>query len=221
MTTTEEVILRERQFLLQTYNRYPGRLERGKGVFLFDLEGKKYLDFVAGLGVNALGHAHPRIVKTIRDQAARADPPVQPLLQRISGTPRRETLLALRPASRLFLEQRHRSHRRFDQTGAPRQTPHRRAGEKSTGRASKAPITAATFGSMSLTGQDKYRKGFEPLLEEVTFVPRNDVEALRAAVNDKPAPSCSNRFLAKAEFYECSVDFLKECRALADRSKSP
>src|SRR6202166_3870790 len=72
MTTAEEVIQRERQFLLQTYSRYPLVIARGKGVFLFDLDGKKYLDFVAGLGVNALGHTHPRIVKTIREQAARA-----------------------------------------------------------------------------------------------------------------------------------------------------
>ena len=50
MTTTEEIIDRERRFLLPTYNRYPLVLERGKGVFLFDLEGNRYLDFVAGLG---------------------------------------------------------------------------------------------------------------------------------------------------------------------------
>jgi len=72
MTTSDEVIQYERNFLLQTYNRYPLALGRGKGVFLFDLDGKRYLDFVAGLGVNALGHAHPRIVRTIREQAARA-----------------------------------------------------------------------------------------------------------------------------------------------------
>ena len=57
MTTTEEVIQRERQFLLQTYNRYPLVIERGKGVFLFDLDGKKYLDFVAGLGGTFNGSA--------------------------------------------------------------------------------------------------------------------------------------------------------------------
>src|ERR1700751_941966 len=71
MTTFEQIIDLERRYLLHTYNRYPVSFERGKGVFLFDFEGKKYLDFVAGLGVNALGHAHPRIVKTIREQAAR------------------------------------------------------------------------------------------------------------------------------------------------------
>src|SRR5690348_17469174 len=71
MTNLEQIVDLERRYLLQTYNRYPVAFERGKGVFLYDTEGKKYLDFVSGLGVNALGHAHPRIVKTIREQSAR------------------------------------------------------------------------------------------------------------------------------------------------------
>src|SRR5256885_14016382 len=71
MNTFEQIAERERQFLLQTYNRYPVVLSRGKGVFVYDIEGHRYLDFVAGLGVNALGHAHPRVVKTIREQAAK------------------------------------------------------------------------------------------------------------------------------------------------------
>src|SRR5438876_1478097 len=71
MDDSTAILERERRFLLQTYNRYPIVLSRGKGVFLYDLEGKRYLDFVAGLGVNALGHAHPRIVKTIRAQAGK------------------------------------------------------------------------------------------------------------------------------------------------------
>src|SRR5215469_9229378 len=60
----------ERQFLLQNYARYPLLIARGKGCFVYDLEGRRYLDFITGIGVNALGHAHPRIVKTIREQAA-------------------------------------------------------------------------------------------------------------------------------------------------------
>src|SRR3984885_15021978 len=71
MNTLEQIAELERRYLLSTYNRYPVVLERGKGVFVYDIEGKKYLDFVSGIGVNALGHAHPRIVKTIREQAAR------------------------------------------------------------------------------------------------------------------------------------------------------
>src|ERR1700678_4532892 len=71
MARLEQIVDLEKRFLLPTYNRYPVAFERGKGVFLYDFEGKKYLDFVAGLGVNALGHAHPRIVKAIREQSAR------------------------------------------------------------------------------------------------------------------------------------------------------
>src|ERR1700752_3665727 len=71
MSRLEEIIELEKRYLIPTYSRYPVAFEKGKGVFLFDFEGKEYLDFVSGLGVNALGHAHPRIVKTIREQAAR------------------------------------------------------------------------------------------------------------------------------------------------------
>src|SRR5437016_12154936 len=71
MSRQDQIVELEKRYLLPTYNRYPIALEKGKGVFVFDFEGNKYLDFVSGLGVNALGHAHPRIVKTIRDQAAK------------------------------------------------------------------------------------------------------------------------------------------------------
>src|SRR3954464_1392791 len=60
----------EREYLLQNYARYPLVLARGKGCYVYDLEGKRYLDFITGIGVSALGHAHPKIVKVIRDQAA-------------------------------------------------------------------------------------------------------------------------------------------------------
>src|SRR5215467_12679946 len=71
MSRMEQIAELERRYLLPTYNRYPLAIERGKGVYVFDFEGRKYLDLVAGLGVNALGHAHPRIVKVIREQAAK------------------------------------------------------------------------------------------------------------------------------------------------------
>src|SRR3984957_5918626 len=71
MKTFEQIADLEKRYLLGTYNRYPIVLTRGKGVFLYDIDDRRYLDFVSGLGVNALGHAHPRIVKAIREQAAK------------------------------------------------------------------------------------------------------------------------------------------------------
>src|SRR5262249_56970469 len=65
----QDVIDVERSYVLQNYARYPLVLGRGKGCYVYDLSGKRYLDFISGIGVNSLGHAHPRIVKVLRDQA--------------------------------------------------------------------------------------------------------------------------------------------------------
>jgi acetylornithine/succinyldiaminopimelate/putrescine aminotransferase len=73
---------------------------------------------------------------------------------------------------------------------------------------------------MSLTGQDKYRKGFEPLLEDVKFVPRDDLEALRAVVNDNTCAIVLEPIFGEGGIHECSVDFLNECRALADQHRA-
>src|SRR5689334_23737206 len=181
MANLQELIERERQYLLQTYNRYPVAFERGKGVFLFDFEGKKYLDFVSGLGVNALGHAHPRIVKTIRDQAAKLVHVSNLYYHEYQGL-LAEKLCTLSGLNRAF----------FSNSGTEaiegssklaRLAGHRAGGEaKSQLVALQGSYHGRTFGAMSLTGQDKYRKGFEPLLDEVKFVPRDDLDALRAAV---------------------------------------
>src|SRR6266853_7575 len=65
-------LLDAEQFLLPTYKRPPVVMTRGRGACVFDSSGKKYLDFLGGIAVNALGHAHPRIVRVIRREAARA-----------------------------------------------------------------------------------------------------------------------------------------------------
>jgi acetylornithine/N-succinyldiaminopimelate aminotransferase len=219
MIAAEEVIQREKQFLLQTYNRYPLVIERGKGVFLFDFDGKKYLDFVAGLGVNALGHAHPRIVKTIREQAARAIHLSNLYYNEYQGR-LAEKLCALSGLQRAF----------FSNSGTEaiegsiklaRLAGHRSGGEaKSQLIALEGSYHGRSFGSMSVTGQDKYRKGFEPLLEDVKFVPRNDIEALRAVVTDSTCAIVLEPIFGEGGIYECSVEFLKECRTLADRHRA-
>jgi len=219
MTTTDEVIQRERTFLLQTYNRYPLVVERGKGVFIFDLAGKRYLDFVAGLGVNALGHAHPRIVRTIREQAARVIHLSNLYYNEYQGL-LAHRLCELSGLQRVF----------FSNSGTEaiegalklaRLAGHRAGGEsKSRLVALDGSYHGRTFGAMSLTGQDKYRKGFEPLLENVTFVPRNDLEALRRALNDDVCAIVLEPIFGEGGIRECSVEFLRECRTLADRYRA-
>ena len=219
MPDTNEIIERERQFLLQTYHRYPLVLQRGKGVFLYDLDGKRYLDFVAGLGVNALGHAHPRIVKVIREQAARVIHLSNLYYNEFQGL-LAEKLCRLSGLQRAF----------FSNSGTEaiegsiklaRLAGHRAGGEaKSQLVGLEGSYHGRTFGAMSLTGQDKYRKGFEPLLEDVKFVPRDDLESLRTAVNDNTCAIVLEPIFGEGGIYECSVEFLRECRALADRHRA-
>ncbi len=219
MTTTDEIIERERRFLLPTYNRYPIALERGKGVFLYDREGNRYLDFVAGLGVNALGHAHPRVVKAIREQSARAIHFSNLYYHEFQGR-LAEKLCQLSGLRRAF----------FSNSGTEaiegsiklaRLAGHRVGGEaKSQLVALEGSYHGRTFGAMSLTGQDKYRKGFEPLLEDVRFVPRNDLNALRAAVDDHTCAIVLEPIFGEGGIYECSTAFLQECRAAADRHRA-
>src|ERR1039458_8711752 len=182
MPNLQQIADLEKRFLLPTYNRYPVAFERGKGVFLFDFEGRKYLDFIAGLGVNALGHSHPRIVKTIREQAAKLIHVSNLYYNEYQGQ-LAERLCQLSGLDRVF----------FSNSGTDamegaiklaRLAGHRAGGDaKCQLVALQGSYHGRTFGAMSLTGQDKYRKGFEPLLDNVTFVEQNNIESLRSAVN--------------------------------------
>jgi acetylornithine/N-succinyldiaminopimelate aminotransferase len=214
----EQIAERERQFLLQTYNRYPVVLTRGKGVFVWDIAGKRYLDFVSGLGVNALGHAHPRIVKAIREQAAKLVHVSNLYYHEYQGL-LAEKLCGLSGLNRAF----------FSNSGTEaiegsiklaRLAGHRAGGEaKCRLVALEGSYHGRTFGALSLTGQAKHRKGFEPLLEDVTFVKQNDLDGLRVAVNDNTCAIVLEPIFGEGGIYECSVEFLRECRALADRHR--
>jgi len=219
MKTFEQIAELERRYLLGTYNRYPIVLTRGKGVFLYDLEDRRYLDFVSGLGVNALGHAHPRIVKTIREQAGKLIHVSNLYYHEYQGA-LAEKLCTLSGLSRAF----------FSNSGTEAIEGSiklaRLAGHRAGG-AAKCRLVALegsyhgrTFGALSLTGQDKHRKGFEPLLEEVTFVAQNDAEGLRAAVDDNTCAIVLEPIFGEGGIYECSVEFLRECRAAADRHRA-
>jgi acetylornithine/N-succinyldiaminopimelate aminotransferase len=221
MSRLDQIAALEKRFLLPTYNRYPVGFERGKGVFLYDFEGKKYLDFVAGLGVNALGHAHPRIVKTIREQADRAIHLSNLYYNEYQGQlAERLCQLSGLNFDRVF----------FSNSGTEAMEGAiklaRLAGHKAGG-AAKCQLVALegsyhgrTFGAMSLTGQEKYRKGFEPLLENVTFVAQNDIEALHAAVNVNTCAIVLEPIFGEGGILECSEDFLRACRTLADQHQA-
>lgn len=219
MSNFDVIVERERRYLLQTYSRYPLALARGKGVFVYDVEGRRYLDFVGGLGVNALGHAHSRIVKTIREQVARAIHVSNLYYNEYQG------LLAQRLCQAAGLQRAFFTNSGTEAIeGAIKLS---RAFGHSIGGDSKCKLVALegsfhgrTFGALSLTGQEKYRRNFEPLLEGVTFVQLNDTEALRTAIDENTCAVVLEPIQGEGGIRECSDEFLREARAAADRHRA-
>jgi len=209
------VIDLEKQYLLQNYARYPLVLHRGKGCYVYDTTGKRYLDLIAGIGVNALGYSHPRLTKVIREQAGLLLHSSNlyyheyqgPLAQRVarasgldrvffsnSGTESMEAALKMA-----------RSHGR------------KISPEKYHFVSLENSFHGRTFGALSITGQEKYRRDFEPLLTGVHFVPRNDITALEQAVNDQTAAIVVELVQGEGGIYPLSTEYVRKTRELADR----
>lgn len=205
----------ERAHLLQNYGRYPLVVHRGKGCYVYDLEGKRYLDFISGIGVNALGHAHPRIVKVIREQAAllihssnlyyhEYQGPLAKKLAEISGLARsffcNSGTEAMEGALKMI-----RAH-------GTRISP-----EKYEIVSLENSFHGRTMGALSVTGQPKYRAPFEPLLPGVKFIPANDPAALEAAVNERTAGIVLELIQGEGGIYPIDAGYAAKARELADR----
>ena len=193
-------------------------LTKGKGVFVEDINGKKYLDMVSGLGVNALGYSHPRIVKVIRDQAAKLIHVSNLYYNQYQG-PLAQKLIEASGLARVF----------FSNTGTEAMDgaiKFARAYGHKVGGDGKFKLVAATnsfhgrtYGGMSLTATAKYRDDFKPLLE-VTFVNLNDVEALRQAVDDSTCGVFLETVQGEGGIFECGNEFLHAARQVCDRHKA-
>ena len=107
-TTLDDIRARELRHVVQTYKRQPVAFVRGSGARLFDTEGREYLDFISGIGVTSLGHAHPGLTAAIADQAATLHSYVEPVLPPVPGGSCSAACAAVRPPTRVLLQQRNR-----------------------------------------------------------------------------------------------------------------
>ena len=205
----------EREYLLQNYARYPLVLARGKGCHLYDLAGKRYLDFLSGIGVNALGHAHPRLVKVIRQQAAllihcsnlyyhQYQGPLAKRLSEMSGLERCFFCNSGTEAMEGGLKMVHSHGRAIDP-------------EKYQVIALENGFHGRTLGALSITGQPKYRQDFEPLVPGARFVPANDLAALEAAFSDRTAGIVLEMIQGEGGIYPLTPAFVAKARELSDR----
>ncbi|MEO8069785.1 MAG: acetylornithine/succinylornithine family transaminase [Acidobacteriota bacterium] len=176
----------EAQYVLQTYRRQPVVFERGEGMRLFDDSGRAYLDFLSGIGVASLGHAHPLLARALADQASTLLHTSNLFFHPLQGE-LATRLCSLTQLDRAFfcnsgteaVEACLKFARRYWHTeGAPQRTKF---------VAFKNSFHGRTMGSLSVTWDEHYRAPFAPLIPGVSFVEVNDVAGLMAMVDDTTA----------------------------------
>jgi acetylornithine/N-succinyldiaminopimelate aminotransferase len=181
----DNVVARETRHVLQTYRRQPVTLVRGQGVRLYDADGREYYDLLSGIGVAALGHAHPALARAVADQAQTLIHTSNLFYHPLQGE-LAERLAALSGLPRAF----------FCNSGAEaveaclkfaRRYWHTKGEPRQEFIALDESFHGRTFGALSITSDEHYRTPFEPLLPTVTFVKTNDPAALTAAVSKKTA----------------------------------
>src|ERR1700719_1879389 len=209
------------KFLLPTYKRQAFVLERGKGCYVYDTAGKKYLDFLGGIAVNALGHAHPRIVKAIRREAAHA---VQfsKLYPNAYQGPLARKLAEWSGLDRVF----------FCNSGTEAidgamklarlcaRTPQDAAGQaprKHRFLALENSFHGRTYGAISVTATEKYRLPFAPVVPGVEFVRFNDVADLEAKFDDTVCAVLLETIQGEGGIHAATESFWNCARALATK----
>jgi len=170
--------------LMQTYARLPVTFSHGEGVYLYDIEGRRYLDGIAGVGVNALGHAHPAVTAAICEQAGKLVHTSN--LYRIESQERlAETLAGLSGMERCF----------FGNSGAEaneaaiklaRLHGHGQGIDRPAIVVLEGAFHGRTLATLSATGNRKIQAGFEPLVQGFIRAPRNDTEALHHIAANNP-----------------------------------
>lgn len=214
-SSLEQIISLEQTYLLQNYARYPVALHRGKGCYVYDIDGNRYLDLITGIGVNSLGHAHPRITKVIRQQAGLLLHTSNLYYHEYQGR-LAERLANVSGLARSF----------FCNSGTEamegalkmiRAHGNSISREKHEIVSLEGSFHGRTLGALSITGQPKYRKDFEPLLAGARFVPRNDADALEAAVNENTAGMVLEFIQGEGGIYPLSEPFVRRARELADK----
>jgi len=216
-------ILRDaNQFLLPTYKRQPIVFTHGRGCYVYDSRGKKYLDFLGGIAVNALGHAHPRIVKVIRRESARAIH-LSNLFHNAYQGPLARKLAQWSGLDRVFfsnsgaeaVEGALKLARLYGRTDADSPASPAR---KHRILALENSFHGRTFGALSVTATEKYRLPFAPLVPGVEFVRFNDIADLEAKFDDTVCAILLETIQGEGGIHPVGEDFWDRARALATKN---
>ncbi len=216
MTENKETIIkRAEEAVLHTYNRYPLVLEKGEGVYLYDTEGKKYLDFAAGIAVQALGYHYPGYDEALKRQIDKLCH-TSNLFYNIPAMEAAEKLVKASGMSRVF----------FTNSGTEAiegalKTARKYAWLKDKREdheiiAMKHSFHGRSMGALSVTGNEAYQAPFRPLVGGIRFADYNDLDSVRAQLTDRTCAIILETVQGEGGIYPASEEFLRDVKALCE-----
>lgn len=206
-----------KNYLMNTYSRYPLIIRKGRGMKVWDLEGKEYLDFVGGIAVNILGHCHPRVVVAIQKQAQR--------LIHISNYYHIEPQIKL---AKLLVENSFADKVFFCNSGAEAIEAAIKLARKYSKEylnpncfeiiTAENSFHGRTIGALTATGQERFHKGFEPLVPGFKYVPFNDIKAIHRAITENTCAILLEPIQGEGGVVLPDSNYLKEVRKLCNEN---
>ena len=201
--------------ILHTYNRFPVVFERGEGCYLYDSEGKKYLDFAAGIAVNALGYHYPGYDEALKSQIDKLTH-ISNLYYNEPMSEAGEKLVKASGMSKAFftnsgteaIEGALKAARKYSYT--------KNGGSRYEIIAMNHSFHGRSMGALSVTGTAHYREPFEPLVGGVKFADFNDLDSVKAQVNEKTCAIITEVVQGEGGIYPAQKEFLEGLRALCD-----
>ena len=199
------------KYVMKTYSRFPLTFERGEGMYVYDENGKEYLDFVAGIAVNSLGHNHPKLVKAISEQAAK--------LIHISNLyySRPQCTLAQKLVENGSLDKVF-----FCNSGAEAIESALKLARKYGSKTGRQEIITMhksfhgrTFGAVTATGQDHYHEGFGDMLPNIKYGTFNDFESVKNTVTENTVAILMEPVQGEGRIIPAKKAFLVRVRALS------
>ncbi len=212
---TQELINKSEEKILKVYNRFPVIFDHGDGVHLYDNEGKEYLDFTAGIAVFALGYNNKDYNDAIKDQVDKIIH-TSNLYYNEPAIMAADKLTEVSGFDKVF----------FTNSGAEAVEGAIKAARKyarlKDGRndheiiAMEHSFHGRTFGALSVTGNAHYREDFEPMIGNIRFATLNDIESVKANINEKTCAIILETVQGEGGIYPASEEFLKEIRKICD-----
>lgn len=229
MDTTDTIDL-FRQYVVPNYGRFNLRLQKGEGSRVWDEDGKSYLDFGAGIAVCSIGHCHPRVVKTMTEQLGRLVHVSNLYYTRPQGLLAKKLVGYVGHPGKVFFcnsgaeanEALYKLARKFGHEAMPPAPTHtvgemvEPAGNRYEVITFDASFHGRTLAGISATGQDKVKKGFEPMVEGFVHVPFNDAPALVAAITPKTCAVLMEPIQGESGIKPATAQFLKTVRRICD-----